>query len=98
MLSIAMVIQGGSFSSEKIHTQPAPASGKSSPGQNDNMLIPNVLMISKHLNGTLNQWQISFSDNSKFSTVVSVILIHYKIQYHLFYPLPQNLPNSHNFL
>jgi hypothetical protein len=68
----AMRMTEKSFSSDKIHTQPAPASGKSSPGQNDNMLIPNVLMISKHLNGSLNQWQITFSDNSKFSTVVSV--------------------------
>ena len=58
--------------SPKVQNQPAPATGKSSPGQNDNMLIPNVLLISKHLNGSLNQWQISFSDNSKFSTVVSV--------------------------
>ncbi|XP_041373660.1 dmX-like protein 2 isoform X2 [Gigantopelta aegis] len=53
-------------------TQPATATGKSSPGQNDNMLIPNVLMLSKHSNGTINQWQISFADNSKFQTIVSV--------------------------
>lgn len=46
--------------------------GKSSPGQSDNMLIPNVLMISKHLNGSLNLWQISFAETSKFSTVMSV--------------------------
>lgn len=46
--------------------------GKSSPGQSDNMLIPNVLMISKHLNGSLNLWQVSFSETSKFSTVMSV--------------------------
>ena len=52
--------------------QPAPAMGKCSPGQNDNMLIPNVLMLSKHVNGTINQWQISFADNSKFQTIVSV--------------------------
>lgn len=52
--------------------QPATATGKNSPGQNDNMLIPNVLMISKHSNGSINQWQISFSDNSKFQTIVSV--------------------------
>ncbi|VDI15898.1 Hypothetical predicted protein [Mytilus galloprovincialis] len=68
----AMRLTESRLSSEKIPSQPAPASGKSSPGQNDNMLIPNVLMISKHFNGSLNQWQISFSDTSKFSTVVSV--------------------------
>ena len=52
--------------------QSSAATGKSSPGQNDNMLIPNVLMISKHSNGSLNQWQISFSEESKFKTVLSV--------------------------
>ncbi|XP_033750320.1 dmX-like protein 2 [Pecten maximus] len=56
----------------KIQTQPAPATGKCFPGQNDNMLIPNVLLITKHFNGSLNQWQVSFADSSKFSTVVSV--------------------------
>lgn len=56
----------------KIQNPPAPATGKNSPGQNDNMLIPNVLLISKHGNGSLNQWQISFADQSKFSTVMSV--------------------------
>lgn len=61
-----------SVENSKIQYQPAPATGKNSPGQNDNMLIPNVLLISKHINGSLNQWQISFSDQSKFSTVVSV--------------------------
>ncbi|XP_070175544.1 dmX-like protein 2 isoform X2 [Littorina saxatilis] len=38
----------------------------------DNMLIPNVLLVSKHHNGTLNQWQVSFTETSKFQTVVSV--------------------------
>lgn len=56
----------------KFQNPPAPATGKNSPGQNDNMLIPNVLLISKHVNGSLNQWQISFADQSKFSTVMSV--------------------------
>ncbi|XP_062621591.1 dmX-like protein 2 [Saccostrea cucullata] len=61
-----------SVENPKIQNPPAPATGKNSPGQNDNMLIPNVLLISKHMNGSLNQWQISFADHSKFSTVVSV--------------------------
>lgn len=62
-------------SDPKLVTRPkqsAAATGKCSPGQNDNMLIPNVLMISKHGNGSLNQWQISFQEESKFKTVVSV--------------------------
>ncbi len=50
----------------------ANAMGKSSPGQSDNTLIPNVLMISKHNNGSLNQWQISFAEGSHFSTVLSI--------------------------
>lgn len=58
--------------SQKIQPPPAPATGKCFPGQNDNMLIPNVLLISKHFNGSLNQWQISFMDQSKFSTILSV--------------------------
>ncbi|KAK3098460.1 hypothetical protein FSP39_019692 [Pinctada imbricata] len=70
--SAMKITETNSPDTTKVQNQPAPATGKSSPGQNDNMLIPNVLLISKHLNGSLNQWQISFSDNSKFSTVVSV--------------------------
>ncbi|KAK6180445.1 hypothetical protein SNE40_012599 [Patella caerulea] len=61
---------GGSGS--KNFDQPASATGKNSPGQNDNMLIPSVMMITKHKNGSINQWQISFTDNSKFQTIISV--------------------------
>ena len=68
----AMKMCESDFSAEVKRNQSSAATGKSSPGQNDNMLIPNVLMISKHLNGSLNQWQISFQENSKFSTVVSI--------------------------
>lgn len=50
----------------------ANAMGKNSPGQSDNTLIPNVLMLSKHANGSLNLWQISFADGSKFSSVLSI--------------------------
>lgn len=53
--------------------QTASALGKNSPGQINNMLIPNVLLVSKHINGSLNQWQVSFSETSKFSTVVSIV-------------------------
>ncbi len=48
------------------------AAGKSSPGQSDNMLTPNVLMLSKHSNGSLNLWQITFAETSHFSTILSV--------------------------
>ncbi|XP_055901191.1 dmX-like protein 2 isoform X3 [Biomphalaria glabrata] len=37
-----------------------------------NMLVPNIHMVTKHNNGTLNQWQVSFSDNTKFQNIVSV--------------------------
>ena len=50
----------------------ANAMGKNSPGQSANTLIPSVLMLTKHSNGSLNLWQISFAESSKFSTVLSV--------------------------
>ncbi|ELU10253.1 hypothetical protein CAPTEDRAFT_201231 [Capitella teleta] len=50
------------------------AMGKSSPGQSDNTLTPNVLMLSKQSNGSLNLWQISFAEGSAFSTVLSIAL------------------------
>ncbi|XP_064619402.1 dmX-like protein 1 isoform X3 [Lineus longissimus] len=56
----------------KIQIYSANASGKNSPGQSDNTLMPNVLMLSKHNSGSLNQWQISFAETSKFSMVLSV--------------------------
>ena len=67
---------GGGEEFEKSHNSnlkySANAMGKDSPGQSDNTLIPNVLMLSKHRNGSLNLWQISFADCSKFSTVLSI--------------------------
>lgn len=33
---------------------------------------PKVSMLSKHSNGTLNQWEISFAEGSKFQTVLNV--------------------------
>ena len=46
--------------------------GKSSPGQSDNTLTPNALMLSKHSNGSLNLWQVSFAEQSRFSTILSI--------------------------
>lgn len=48
------------------------ATGRNSPGQSDNTLTPNVLMLSKHSNGSLNLWQITFAETSRFSTILSV--------------------------
>ncbi|XP_051785928.1 dmX-like protein 1 isoform X2 [Erpetoichthys calabaricus] len=36
------------------------------------IFTPNVLMISKHADGSLNQWTVSFAEESAFSTVLSV--------------------------
>ncbi|KAF7695264.1 dmX-like protein 1 isoform X1 [Silurus meridionalis] len=36
------------------------------------IFTPNVLMISKHSDGSLNQWSVSFAEGSAFSTVLSV--------------------------
>lgn len=36
------------------------------------IFTPNVLMISKHSDGSLNQWAVSFAEDSAFSTVLSV--------------------------
>ncbi|KAJ8285262.1 hypothetical protein GJAV_G00024780 [Gymnothorax javanicus] len=36
------------------------------------IFTPNVLMISKHADGSLNQWAVGFAEESAFSTVLSV--------------------------
>ncbi|NWR59129.1 DMXL1 protein, partial [Bucorvus abyssinicus] len=36
------------------------------------IFTPNVMMISKHADGSLNQWLVSFAEESAFSTVVSI--------------------------
>lgn len=33
---------------------------------------PTISMVSKHSNGTLNLWQLTFADKSKFSQVLSI--------------------------
>lgn len=50
----------------------ANATGTNSSGRSDNSLIPNVLMVTKHTNGSINMWQISFAESSQFSTIVNV--------------------------
>ncbi|KAK5932313.1 hypothetical protein CgunFtcFv8_004030 [Champsocephalus gunnari] len=48
--------------------------GKTAPSSSLRLSIftPNVLMISKHSDGSLNQWAVSFAEDSAFSTVLSV--------------------------
>ncbi|XP_039659423.1 dmX-like protein 1 isoform X3 [Perca fluviatilis] len=48
--------------------------GKALPSSSLRLSIftPNVLMISKHADGSLNQWAVSFAEDSAFSTVLSV--------------------------
>lgn len=36
------------------------------------IFTPNVLMVSTHADGSLNQWAVSFAEDSAFSTVLSV--------------------------
>ncbi|KAM8961070.1 dmX-like protein 1 isoform 2-T2 [Pelodytes ibericus] len=45
---------------------------KSSNSLKLSIFTPNVLMISKHADGSLNQWQVSFAEESAFSTVLSI--------------------------
>ncbi|XP_075692421.1 dmX-like protein 1 isoform X2 [Rhinoderma darwinii] len=45
---------------------------KSSSSLKLSIFTPNVLMISKHADGSLNQWQVSFAEESAFSTVLSI--------------------------
>uniref|UniRef100_A0AAQ4RHA1 Dmx like 1 n=1 Tax=Gasterosteus aculeatus aculeatus TaxID=481459 RepID=A0AAQ4RHA1_GASAC len=48
--------------------------GKAAPSSSLRLSIftPNVLMISKHADGSLNQWAVGFAEDSAFSTVLSV--------------------------
>lgn len=49
--------------------------GQNKPASNSlrlSIFTPSVLMISKHADGSLNQWAVSFAEDSAFSTVLSV--------------------------
>ncbi|KAF4792887.1 Dmx like 2 [Turdus rufiventris] len=39
---------------------------------NVNIISPVVMMISKHIDGSLNQWAVTFADKSAFTTVLTV--------------------------
>uniref|UniRef100_A0A250YMC2 DmX-like protein 1 n=1 Tax=Castor canadensis TaxID=51338 RepID=A0A250YMC2_CASCN len=45
---------------------------KSSHSLKLSIFTPNVMMISKHADGSLNQWLVSFAEESAFSTVLSI--------------------------
>lgn len=45
---------------------------KSSTSLKLSIFTPNVMMISKHDDGSLNQWLVSFAEESAFSTVLSI--------------------------
>lgn len=39
---------------------------------NDSLFTPTISMLSKHKNGTLNLWSLTFNENTKFTQVLSV--------------------------
>ncbi|XP_054858297.1 dmX-like protein 2 [Eublepharis macularius] len=41
-------------------------------GSSVNITVPTVMMVSKHIDGSLNQWAVSFVDKSAFTTVHTV--------------------------
>uniref|UniRef100_A0A8C3F913 Dmx like 2 n=1 Tax=Chrysemys picta bellii TaxID=8478 RepID=A0A8C3F913_CHRPI len=47
-----------------------PSSSLGSP--NVNIMAPIVMMVSKHIDGSLNQWAVTFADKSAFTTVLTV--------------------------
>ncbi|XP_065268571.1 dmX-like protein 2 isoform X7 [Emys orbicularis] len=47
-----------------------PSSSQGSP--NVNIMAPIVMMVSKHIDGSLNQWAVTFADKSAFTTVLTV--------------------------
>ncbi|KAM4575859.1 dmX-like protein 1 isoform 2-T2 [Odontesthes bonariensis] len=67
-------LPGGSLSQAKSALISYRGQGKAAPGSSLRLSIftPNVLMISKHDDGSLNQWAVSFAEDSAFSTVLSV--------------------------
>lgn len=40
--------------------------------ENKSINNPIICMVSKHVNGTLNQWHLTFNENSKYSQVLSI--------------------------
>lgn len=59
-----------SFEEKQSNVSESPNS-KSSPSPT-NLPTPTVYMISKHMNGSLNQWAVTFAESSNFTQVLSV--------------------------
>ncbi|XP_059808778.1 dmX-like protein 2 isoform X1 [Hypanus sabinus] len=47
-------------------------------GSKINIVTPSVMMISKHIDGSLNQWAVTFAEESAFSTV---LIVSHKFRY-----------------
>lgn len=62
--------------SKTTNEKSADDSGTENDTQHSNELIappsPTISMVTKHTNGTLNLWQLTFADKSKFSQVLSI--------------------------
>lgn len=54
------------------YVDPASLNNKYSGHNSDSSLLPHIYMLTKHSNGSLNQWQVSFAESSKYSTVLSI--------------------------
>ncbi|XP_074862571.1 dmX-like protein 2 isoform X2 [Carettochelys insculpta] len=53
-------------------TQGINGPGSSNGSPNVNIIAPIVMMVSKHVDGSLNQWAVTFADKSAFTTVLTV--------------------------
>jgi len=58
----------------KVPVYTSDAMGKNSSGRSDNMLTPNVLLLTKHTNGSLNLWQVCVV-HAMLCVLLSLILI-----------------------
>lgn len=61
-----------SFFAQGKPTSSSSSSSSAAGGLRLSIFTPSVLMISKHADGSLNQWTVSFAEDSAFSTVLSV--------------------------
>lgn len=50
----------------------AECSPRGSQSTNMNIVAPTVMMVSKHIDGSLNQWAVTFAEKSAFTTVLTV--------------------------
>lgn len=63
-VSHAQVMSAGSPEGSQLHPR--------SHSTQVNVVTPTVMMISKHIDGSLNQWAVTFADKSAFTTVLTV--------------------------